>query len=154
MIKWNKQTRRRFYEKVKPEGDCLVWTGSVDKNGYPRCLSKSFGSAVAHRAVYLQKHGPTNLPVDHLCSNRKCVKLSHLEAVTQAENVYRSKVTKRTKTYCANGHTITPATTMWDNGYFKCRVCDRERAKRRYYRNKQLFAEAAFSAGLNLGENI
>jgi hypothetical protein len=138
LAEWSKQTRRRFYAKVVSEGECLIWTGAIDINGYGSCLKKSYGSWKPHRAVYLQKYGSTPLVIDHLCGNRKCVKLSHLEAVTQAQNVFRSSTTKRTLEHCANGHKITPKNTKIDGGYYRCRECASATSLRSYYKNKAL----------------
>lgn len=51
-----------------------------------------------HVRVYEQAHGPipAGYEVDHLCGNYKCIRLDHLEAVTKAENVRRSRATKLT----------------------------------------------------------
>lgn len=137
MIRWNKQTRRRFYEKVRPDGDCLVWVGSRDKSGYGNCLARAYGSAQPHRAIYIQEHGDTDLVIDHLCSNRACVKLSHLEAVTQLENVLRSSVTKRSLTHCGNGHEWNEKNVRIEtSGHPKCRRCDADRKRAAYHRKK------------------
>lgn len=43
-----------------------------------------------HRALYEAHHGPQpGLDIDHLCRNRRCVRLDHLEAVTRQENIRR-----------------------------------------------------------------
>ena len=39
---------------------------------------------------------PDGWHVDHLCSNTKCIRLDHLEAVPAVENVRRSRATKLT----------------------------------------------------------
>lgn len=46
----------------------------------------------AHRAMWEQTFGslpPKNLVLDHLCLNPTCIRPSHLEPVTQGENVRR-----------------------------------------------------------------
>lgn len=51
------------------------------------------GAVTAHLWIYELLHGPIakGLRVDHLCEIKRCVNPDHLEAVTNAENVKRSK---------------------------------------------------------------
>lgn len=65
---------------------CWLWTGTVDRNGYPR-----HGAQWAHRVAHETHIGPIpdRHQVDHLCNVRTCVNPAHLEAVTQVENIRR-----------------------------------------------------------------
>ena len=101
---------------------CLPWKGSVDTaTGYAYTQGKK-----ASRVLYIKAFGPQpGLEVDHLCHNRLCVNLEHLEAVTREENL-RRKLTKR---LCKKGH------SNWAKspGYNRfCRTCasDNQRALR------------------------
>lgn len=72
------------------ETPCHVWTRAVGSHGYGH--RKIEGRTVlAHRHSYEQEYGPIpeGLVVDHLCRQRLCVRASHLEAVTIAENIRR-----------------------------------------------------------------
>ena len=89
---------------------------------------------------------PKDMTIDHLCLNKKCVKPSHLEVVTRAENSRRARLSdtdvtraKRVQSgfrggynsdYCKNGHKLEDIS--WSNGQKRlCRQCHRE-----YNRNR------------------
>jgi len=50
----------------------------------------------AHRLIYEATHGPVprRKELDHLCRVKACVRPSHVEVVTHAENVRRGKTAK------------------------------------------------------------
>lgn len=70
------------------EGGCLVWVGSMDRNGYGRVWHQG-RHIPAHRASLQLSVGeiPDDLVVNHICQNPPCVRPEHLEAVTRGENV-------------------------------------------------------------------
>lgn len=129
----------RFLVKVTKTDGCWVWTGSVKSSGYGQFR---VGDRVrsAHRVAYELEHGdiPADLVLDHLCRNRRCVRPSHLEAVTQRTNVLRGvgfAACKARQTHCIHGHEFDPANTyVAPNGTRRCRRCRAEaqnRARRR-----------------------
>lgn len=76
---------------------CWIWNGQSDTNGYARFKYQG-RRQLAHRAVYEQEVGPIRdgLDIDHLCRVRNCVNPTHLEAVTRAVNIQRSRTAKLT----------------------------------------------------------
>ena len=70
------------------EGDCTVWTGPKNANGYAQ-ISVERRKVYVHRYAWEQVHGPIpgGLLVDHTCHNRACVKVAHLRLATEAENL-------------------------------------------------------------------
>ena len=87
------------------EGGCREWEGARNDSGYcvswaPEALCAALGLAGrlvrVHRALYLIEHGTLDpeLHVEHLCGNRWCIEISHLEAVTQTENNRRAILTR------------------------------------------------------------
>ena len=82
---------REFWERVAKEDDgCWEWTGHRNAKGYGTVkMGKS--RRHVHRWFWEQIHGPVadGLELDHLCRNRACVNLDHLEAVTHQENMRR-----------------------------------------------------------------
>jgi hypothetical protein len=113
---------------------CQLWPGRVDAAGYGR----GKGSHTAHRLAYIAAYGPVpkGLEIDHLCRNRRCVNVDHLEAVTHAENMRRAR-RAHLRDACVNGHQYTLKTTyIRANGTRECRTCNaasvaRYAAKRR-----------------------
>lgn len=132
----------RFISYTAPSsiGDCINWTGIKTKDGYGRFYLK--GKLIrAHRWIYEFYKGkiPKPLEIDHLCKNRACVNLNHLEVVTHRENIFRSDINPMVlnsrKTHCIYGHEFTSENTyIRTDGSRKCRICIRrmnsERKKR------------------------
>ena len=86
----------RFWSKVDKTNECWEWTASTTGNGYGQFWINGKLTG-AHRVSYEMEYGPIpdGLQIDHLCENKLCVRPSHLEAVTQQENLRRAVVNKR-----------------------------------------------------------
>jgi len=112
---------------------CLVWTGQTNY-GYGIMWADGRGQRV-HRLAWEWAHGPIpdGLVIDHLCMNRACVNVDHLEAVTQEVNAQRRSraAIEGRGGGCPNGHSVTEirvvaypyATVRY------CLSCHRERAE-------------------------
>ena len=123
-----------------PNG-CVVWTGSLDRYGYGHFKVRVDGRAVstgAHRAAWLAGRGPIagDLVLDHLCRNRACVNLDHLEPVTNRVNGERGNLTGRPRGTgaghaCAKHGRTDGYLSRRKNGYYcwTCRPCRRSRAQ-------------------------
>lgn len=82
----------RFWAKVNktpghgPQGDCWVWTGSTEENGYGRFWLQSL--QFAHRVAFLIHHGrlPKGL-ARHTCDYRACVNPEHIVEGTHNDNM-------------------------------------------------------------------
>lgn len=87
-----KPAAERFAEKVvRGESGCWTWTGATNSKGYA-CFRLHKGLIVlAHRWAYETQVGPIpkGLTTDHLCRNKLCVNVAHLELVTREENSRR-----------------------------------------------------------------
>ncbi len=120
----------RFSSKVTYEGDCHLWNGPLDKDGYGTFYFRR-RSRRAHRVAYYFGRGdiPTGLVVDHICKARACVKLSHLRTLTARENTMGGVgvgAQNAKRTHCLQGH-------IFDRFYGKqryCSVCQAEKTKR------------------------
>lgn len=81
-----------FKAKTEWSGDCLVWTGSKDPNGYGQ-IQVSGRLISPHRYAWERENGPipSGIMVNHMCWNPSCVNVEHLELSTNAQNSsYRS----------------------------------------------------------------
>lgn len=73
---------------------CLDWTRSLQTKGYG-CAALADGSGrngLAHRLAWMYNNGPipNGLTVDHLCCNKRCINIQHMELVTRGENTRRA----------------------------------------------------------------
>ena len=135
----------RFWAKVDTSGSCWLWRGHRLPTGYGQFFGG--GKVVfAHRWAYAHIRGaiPAHLYIDHLCRNTSCIRPSHLEVVTNAENVRRAQLITRNNESCPKGHAWTIENTgvrllphRTDYGTRYCRMCSRARAKLQQKRQKQ-----------------
>jgi hypothetical protein len=62
--------------------------------------------------------------IDHLCRVRKCVNVTHLEAVTPKVNAERGDGSGPRVTSCIHGHAYTKSNTYrYPDGARECRTC-------------------------------
>lgn len=121
----------RFWMRVDADGDCWLWTGPVDREGYGQLAMPGPRYVKAHRIAYELLVGPIEpgLQVDHLCRVRACVNPDHLEPVSARVNVRRSQSTAAAnarKVTCNRGHLFDEANTrVTAKGWRYCRTCDR-----------------------------
>jgi len=119
---------------VESDDGCLIWTGCVTTNGYGQVWFDGKPRR-PHRVAYELARGtiPDGLTIDHLCRNKLCVNVAHLEAVTNAVN---SRRWADTFTHCPEGHDYTPENTRLSRGRRTCRACSKTYAKTWRERNR------------------
>jgi hypothetical protein len=123
----------RFTEKYMVDtAGCWLWRASMNNNGYGQIAigTKDGGDrrrVLAHRLSYELARGPIpeGMSLDHLCRKPACVNPDHLEPVSHAENMRRSRGYRR-KTECKSGHALTPDNLVpraGKEGQFRCKAC-------------------------------
>lgn len=99
---------------------------------------------LAHRYFWEKTNGPIpeGLVIDHLCRNRACVNLEHLEVVTGRENCLRGigpTAINALKTHCSrHGHPLSGANLiLHPDGRRECRECQRESGRNHMRRRRE-----------------
>lgn len=143
------QNAERFWRKVDKTGDCWLWTGTRNRRGrHPYgVVAYDDTQVLVHRLAYELLIGPIpeGFVIDHLCKTTLCCNpATHMEPVTQAENVRRGEsifAQNARKTHCTHGHELAGANLRVDpkTGGRHCHACAiaasrraqaRERARR------------------------
>jgi hypothetical protein len=130
----------RFWAKVNADEVCWEWMAATDRGGYG--VFNPNGTLVrAHRFAWENLVGPIpeGLHIDHLCRNRICVCIDHLEPVTPKMNhergtsVVRRKIQAATITHCPRNHEYNEENTNVNKrtGARKCLTCHRDNERRR-----------------------
>ena len=114
---------------------CTVWIGATNSKGYG-LIAVNGRIELAHRVAWEAENGPIpdGMVIDHLCRVRNCVRVSHLELVTSAENTRRGRavVALRVGEACTNGHEIQSEADLYRRatGAVECRACRRAQRRR------------------------
>lgn len=90
-------------KRVHPLAKCEDWQGAINPQGYGT-IGGGAGKDYAHRVAWIKAHGgiPNGYEIHHVCGNRRCVNVEHMECITEREHrEMRMKV-------CRNGHERTP----------------------------------------------
>jgi hypothetical protein len=117
----------RVLRRLAEQGDCWIWTGSLNHKGYGQ-----IDSGLVHRSAYGLWVGEIDpgLQVDHLCRVRACARPTHLEAVTPRVNTLRGEgraAQQARQSHCLRGHEFTDENTRWEGTRRHCRACKRLR---------------------------
>lgn len=77
----------RFASHIDRSGECWLWNGAQNGRGYGRVNLHGVWYQ-AHRLAWLLagRELPSGMVLNHLCQNKLCVRVEHLECVTQRQN--------------------------------------------------------------------
>ena len=94
-MEMTKDAIERFARSIIISNDCWIFIGPTGKCGftYGSFRNETGKREAAHRFSYRLLRGeiPSDLEIDHLCSNPPCVNPWHLEPVTWLENLHRAQ---------------------------------------------------------------
>jgi hypothetical protein len=114
----------RLTRMTKVDGECLLWTGYVDRDGYGR-IRVNGKNVPVHVFHYEYEKGkiPEGMVSDHLCKIRNCHNPEHVEPVTPLENLRRGfGVFNSDPDKCINGHNYEEG-AISTKGRFDTKVC-------------------------------
>ena len=80
-------TKKDFYDLLRPNGECLEWTGGSDKGGYGMTWVGGKMRSTHRLALELEGIDVNGWHVLHSCDNPCCCNPAHLRLGTQAENM-------------------------------------------------------------------
>jgi len=126
----------RFRAKFEVQGECWIWQGPPDKDGYGTFYLRKRGRR-AHRVAWYWQNGPIpdGLVIDHSCRHRSCVNPDHLNLATPSENVFANShsvpALNRLKTECKNGHPFDREYSAKGGHTVRyCSICEAAKRKR------------------------
>lgn len=125
----------RFRSRYQATGDCLLWKGRLDKDGYGSFHFRKKPRR-AHRVAFYLSQGdiPAGMVIDHICKNRHCVAISHLRVITQAQNTLENSnslgAQNKMKTQCKYGHPFDRKYSSKKGFQRYCSICQAAKTKR------------------------
>ena len=126
-------------------GQCINWTKYISKSGYGdvRINGKTYR---VHRVEWEKVMGkiPNGFQIDHLCRNRACVKIDHMELVTNKENLRRGNgicALNSRKSFCIKGHPYSEKNTYQNRRGRVCRTCMREWTRNHWLKHSKSMTE-------------
>lgn len=141
---------QRFMEKVRLEGDCLIWTAGTFEQGYGAFQAVSRNTWRAHTWAWVnigeQPRPPRGMELHHTCEHKLCVNWRHLVVLTRKQHAeIHGNSSNAKKTHCNAGHPLS-GDNLWiergKDGYTKrrCKRCRADRLAEFYARKREAAA--------------
>lgn len=132
----------RFWAKVDTTGDCWLWTGKPDKDGYGRINApgRPTFKVKAHRYSAMLHFGmfDSRTMVLHRCNVRACIRPEHLYLGDNSDNqqdaVAAGNHYQKSKTHCKQGHPYNEENTFLTKRGRGCKECRKVWNRRQYLR--------------------
>jgi hypothetical protein len=134
MVTFTIKEYQRFINFTTKEGDCVIWNGYRDKDGYGTFYFRK-KQRKAHRVAYFAHLGEIadGMVIDHTCCNRACVNPQHLRQVTPRQNTMENSKSvgaiNKAKTTCKQGHVFDKVYGTFKKQRY-CSICENEKSKR------------------------
>lgn len=143
---WEKVNKNGATPQYRPDlGPCWLWTGVIGSHGYGEIHVGGERKMITAPHASLKIHGvmvPKGFVPDHLCDEKRCVRISHFQIVSQAVNILRANsapAINSRKTECDYGHPFSKENTHIYRGHRRCKACwTRTRALYRNQRNQYM----------------
>ena len=123
----------RIGRNITVRGECVLWNGSKDKDGYAVLQVSGYPSRMSRAVLEAKLERPikAGMLALHSCDNPSCVNPLHLREGTQSENIREAFAKGRkispqqnsVKTRCPHGHPYDEVNTYWHRAKRHCRIC-------------------------------
>ena len=137
--------KQRFKQRFKKRGQCWLWQGALDRDGYGAIHFRGAPRRV-HRVAWFSVNGeiPKGHVINHTCRNRACVNPQHLQCLTVEEHQLKDTTSlpyiNSQKSHCPKGHSYDKVVTWGGRTQRICSICTREKQreskKKRYWEAK------------------
>jgi hypothetical protein len=145
----NPDSLYKFMSKLEVQNGtrCWLWQAYHDVDGYGRFYAPPDKDRAAHRLIWKHYNGdiPEGMTIDHLCRNRNCQQVDHMELCDIATNVMRGEglgVKNGAKTHCPKCNNVYDV-RINTAGRRVCRECERAKARAR---SKKRYEDPVYAA--------
>lgn len=79
----------RLLSRTTAVGECLIWTGCLNTDGYARVSHKGNSNGKVHRIIYQELHPEEDVSgkvIRHTCDTPSCINPQHLLSGTPTDN--------------------------------------------------------------------